>query len=306
MGSTWGQCPCPTHPPSNSHNFQSNLKLILPQCAMAELRRIPGVHVYGGTAPLAPGVEKIPKQKNIIFNVDLEDSDLKDCPSFKVPFDPERAQPFSSFDEICSALKPEDDKTQCIFNSKDLHAATTGMVAASIVKSVQSINKMRALVEEGIAEKDWIAAIITNTFETGNPPKEGETDLDRGDFDVVKALIKKYPEMALGKILTDKMVDLAGQTGPHLYKCVTEMQVKMDATSGEEQMVLKKRLLNYLERYFYLVCFGAYCRQEGPELFKKPFVAWLDEKKDIADMVEKGIRVWEEITFFSLNMSTPA
>ena len=101
------------------------------------------------------------------------------------------------------------------------------------------------------------------------------------------------------------------------------VQAKMDATSGEEQMVLKKRLLNYLERYFYLVCFGAYCRQEGgpqvtlslistllslsgPELFKKSFVAWLDEKKDIADMVEKGIRVWEEITFFSLNMSTPA
>ena len=27
--------------------------------------------------------------------------------------------------------------------------------------------------------------------------------------------------------------------------------------------MLKKRLLNYLERYFYLVCFGAYCRQEG-------------------------------------------
>ena len=37
----------------------------------------------------------------------------------------------------------------------------------------------------------------------------------------------------------------------------------MDAASGEEQMVLKKRLLNYLERYFYLVAFGAYCRQEG-------------------------------------------
>ena len=43
------------------------------------------------------------------------------------------------------------------------------------------------------------------------------------------------------------------------------VQAKMDAASGEEQMVLKKRLLNYLERYFYLVCFGAYCRQEGSE-----------------------------------------
>ena len=44
---------------------------------------------------------------------------------------------------------------------------------------------------------------------------------------------------------------------------VFSLQAKMDVASGEEQMVLKKRLLNYLERYFYLVCFGAYCRQEG-------------------------------------------
>ena len=50
------------------------------------------------------------------------------------------------------------------------------------------------------------------------------------------------------------------------------MQAKMDATSGEEQMVLKKKLLNYLERYFYLVCFGAYCRQEGGQ-WGKVFLA---------------------------------
>jgi len=273
---------------------------------MADLRRVPGIHVYGGTAPLAPGIDKIPKQRNIIFNVDVDDSDMKDCPSFKAPFDPERPLPFTSFDEICSALKSEDDKTQCIFNSKDLSSANTGMVAASIVKSVQSINKMTNLVEEGIADKEWIAAIVTNTFETVVPQKEGESELERGNFDVVKALIKKFPEMAVGKILVDKMVDLAGQSGPHLSKCVVETQAKMDAASGEEQIALKKRLLNYLERYFYMVCFGAYCRQEGPELFKKTFVAWLEERKEIADMVEKGIRVWEEITFFSINMTTPA
>lgn len=93
---------------------------------MADLRRVPGIHVYGGTAPLAPGIDKIPKQRNIIFNVDVDDSDMKDCPSFKAPFDPERPLPFTSFDEICSALKAEDDKTQCIFNSKDLSSANTG------------------------------------------------------------------------------------------------------------------------------------------------------------------------------------
>ena len=45
--------------------------------------------------------------------------------------------------------------------------------------------------------------------------------------------------------------------------CVPEFQKKMDASSGDEQLALKKNLLNSLERYFYLVCFGAYCRLEG-------------------------------------------
>jgi len=265
---------------------------------MAKLRRVPGCHVYGGTAPLAEAVATLPKEKSIIFNVDLDESDLKDLPTFKVPFDSGRPVPFSSFDVIIKALNDEDDKTQCVFNAKEEESATTGMVAACLVKAVQSINMMKSLVDEGIAEEEWIQAIIKNTFETGQNPKEC--------FDIVAALLKKFPEMEVGKILVDKMIDLAGETGTHLRKCVTETQVKMEAAIGEEQEALKKNLLNYIERYFYLVCFGSYCRQEGPGKFKKSFVSWLEERKEIAEMVEKGIRVWEEMTFFSLNMSLPA
>ena len=110
-----------------------------------------------------------------------------------------------------------------------------------------------------------------------------------------------------------------------------EFQKKMDAASGDEQLALKKNLLNSLERYFYLVCFGAYCRLEGRHEsleiiieksrdrhlreinsysgvnnFEKTFVSWLSERSYIAEMVENGIRVWEEMTFFSLNMTLPA
>merc|ERR1711962_1747659 len=219
---------------------------------MTDLRRVPGCHVYGGTQPLAPGVGKLPKEKNIVFNIDVEESDIKDVSNIKVPLEADRAAPLAAFDEIVKALVPEGEKTQCIFNSKDEQAATTGMVAACTVKAVQSINNMRSLVEEGIAEKDWIEAIVKNTFETEGEAKEGETPFHRGEFDVIKAL------------------------------------------------VLKKKLLNYLERYFYLVCFGGYCRQQGPEKFTKSFVSWLEERKELEDIVEKGIRVWEQITFFSL------
>jgi len=277
-----------------------------------DLRRVPGCHVYGGTAPLAAGIAKIPKERNLIFNVDVEAEDaLKDVPAFKVPFEKERPLPLECFDTIVKALVNEGDKTQCVFNSKEEVPATLGMIAACCVKSAQTINKMRALVGEGITEKDWTEQLVKKTFEEEIPSKPDDTPLTRGDFDIIKALVKKYPEVQVGKILVDKMVDLAGAApegagGTNLRKCIVELQTKMDASSGEEQLMLKKKLLNSLERYFYLVCFGAYCRMEGPENFKNSFASWLGERAAIADMVENGIRVWEQMTFFSLSMTLPA
>merc|ERR1712080_347069 len=78
---------------------------------MPQLRRVPGCHVYGGMAPLAEAVTMLPKAKNIIFNVDLDESDMKELPTFKVPFEAGRPVPFSCFDVITKALNDEDDKT---------------------------------------------------------------------------------------------------------------------------------------------------------------------------------------------------
>ena len=44
----------------------------------------------------------------------------------------------------------------------------------------------------------------------------------------------------------------------------------------------------------------------GVNNFEKSFASWLSERAFIAEMVENGIRVWEEMTFFSLNMTLPA
>jgi len=279
---------------------------------MADLRRTPGCHVYWGTAPLAPGLAKLPKEKVILFNIDAEaEPELKDVQSTKTPFDKERPTPLDSFDAIVKTLIDEGEKTQCVFNSKEELPATLGMIAACCVKSAQTVNRMRALVDEGITEKDWTEALIKRSFEEAIPAKPEDTPLTRGEFDIVKALLAKCPELGVGKILVDKMVDLAGPGeegagGTHLRHCVPEFQKKMDAASGDEQLLLKKKLLNSLERYFYLVCFGAYCRLEGVNKFEKSFTAWLSERPYIAEMVENGIRVWEEMTFFSLNMTLPA
>ena len=40
-----------------------------------DLRKVPGCHVYGGATPLAAGIAKIPKERNLIFNIDSETED---------------------------------------------------------------------------------------------------------------------------------------------------------------------------------------------------------------------------------------
>ena len=88
---------------------------------------MPGCHVYWGTTPLKAGIDKLPKEKIILFNIDSDpEPELKDLPSFKAPFDKERPVPLESFDAIVKALIDEGDKTQCVFSSKEEIPATLG------------------------------------------------------------------------------------------------------------------------------------------------------------------------------------
>lgn len=45
----------------------------------------------------------------------------------------------------------------------------------------------------------------SQTFELPNPDKPDDTPLSRGEFDIVKALLVRCPELQSGKILADKV-----------------------------------------------------------------------------------------------------
>ena len=117
---------------------------------MADLKRMPGCHVYWGTAPLKAGIDKLPKEKIILFNIDSEpEPELKDLPSFKAPFDKERPVPLESFDSIVKALIDEGDKTQCVFSSKEEIPATLGNVFSktnSFIKIFKYSKSFKSLV----------------------------------------------------------------------------------------------------------------------------------------------------------------
>merc|ERR1719391_755462 len=207
----------------------------------------------------------------------------------------ERPLPEECFDQITQKLAPESPSAcQCVFISQmGKGRSTLGTVVASVVKASQMIVKLDKMVEEGMATREWADGIIKKKFEDQLESEDLKDPFMRGEFDVVKELVEKYPETVPGKILADKMIDICGVppegTGlQNLRKAIIQTKYKYDAATEDKQVVWKRMIINFIERYFYLICFATYAREHGKDDFKKSFVSWMDEHSNLRQMIEAG------------------
>ena len=138
------------------------------------------------------------------------------------------------------------------------------------------------MVETGIGSREWADQIIHHMFEEPNMQSEDSKDPHlMGEFPVIKELLSKHPEMKDAKTLLDKMIGKSNQwclskdnlltldicgvppegTGIlNLRKSIIQTKYKYDASSEDRQIVWKKMIINFIERYFYLICFAAYSK----------------------------------------------
>jgi len=192
-------------------------------------------------------------------------------------------------DELISILKNIDDNSIIYFLANST-SAVTGMVLACCVKSVKTMKKIKEMAEEGITEQEWTNSLIKETFETQKEEYE--------QFDVIRTLEEKLKDGNLGKLLVDKMIDICGER-LNLRKNICNLKGLYE-TGSENRDNLKKETLEALELYFHLVCFGSYVREFGEKAYSKKFTEWLQERPFLAEMIQNGIRFWEDMTFFQL------
>merc|ERR1712123_68606 len=197
-------------------------------------------------------------------------------------------------EEVKALAEENPAKTQCIFSSQLGKGRTTlGMTIASIIKAIQMSTKLNKMVETGIGSKDWADGIIHKTFEELAASEDLKDSYLMGEFDVIKELLEKLPATKDGKVLADKMIDICGVppegTGiQNLRKCIITTKYKYDAATEDRQAVWKKMIINFIERYFYLICFATYAKQYGPDGFKKTFVDWINENSGVREMIANG------------------
>ena len=80
--------------------------------------------------------------------------------------------------------------------------------------------------------------------------------------------------------------------------------LRYDASTEDKQYVWKNMIINFIERYFYIICFATYAREHVRRMFSiifcnngflkessgfsKSFVTWMDEHKELREMIENG------------------
>jgi len=212
-----------------------------------------------------------------------------------VPVVEESAPDESCFDVMVESLKNEPASTQCVFSCQMGRGRTTlGMVIACFIKEIQITSDLRRMAEIDLVPKSVIDSLIVQKFEAPLPKSQDDEDpFIKGEFDVVKELLEKVPEAVEGKRKVDRIIDICGPTPKgtglqNLRECIIETKWKYDVAPEDKQVVWKRMILNFMERYFYLICFGTYCIEVGTSGFATSFQDWMNARPHLRTMIEEG------------------
>merc|ERR1712076_160516 len=141
-----------------------------------------------------------------------------------------------------------------------LSRATTGCVIACLFKEFQISASFEGLVET-------VPGVNASLLKTDNYKMDMKKDpLFRGEFEVVKELLATLKDGVGAKNNADKIIDLNGtkKTGgtgiKQLRENIAESKLSYEIMDDAAQAFLKSKIMDNIQKYFYLICFTAYLR----------------------------------------------
>merc|ERR1712055_983253 len=218
----------------------------------------------------------------------------------RIPVTEERSAGEACFDMMTEVLKNEPASVPCIFSDQMGRGRTTsGMVVACLIKELQITSELRKMEDIDLVSKSTVDDLIHQKFESPLPKCQDDDDpFIKGEFDVIKELLEKVPATVEGKKKIDRVIDICGTfpkgTGiQNLRECIIETKWKYDVATEDKQVAWKALILNFMERYFYLICFATYALEHGPGGYQKAFTTWMDEHKELmlADNYKENLGV---------------
>merc|ERR1711892_744571 len=170
----------------------------------------------------------------------------------------------SDFDIIVKTLLGTAINTPVIVSDQvGLSRATTGRVIACLFKEFQISASFEGLIETVPGVNLSLLKLDKYVM---NPEKD---TLFRGEFDVVKELITKLKDGEGAKNNADKIIDLNGtpKTGgtgiKQTRENIAESKLSYEIMDDAAQVFLKTKIMDNIQKYFYIIAFTAYIREQA-------------------------------------------
>merc|ERR1712241_920367 len=170
----------------------------------------------------------------------------------------------TDFDIICNALLGTNVNAPVIVNCQvGLSRSTTGCVAACLFREFQLSASYEGLVET-------VPGVALDVLRMDNYQMDKDKDtLFLGEFEVVKELTQALGDEGIAsKRECDKVI---GKNGPapkgtgikQLRENIAESKLSYEIMDDAAQAFLKTKIMDNIQKYFYLICFTGYLRDQS-------------------------------------------
>merc|ERR1712156_498638 len=221
----------------------------------------------------------------------------------------------ADFDTISNCLLETNVNCPVIVNCQvGLSRSTTGCVCACLFREFQLSASYEGLIETVPGVN--LELLRMDKYEV-DPNKD---TLFRGEFEVVKELIAAVADGDGAKRECDKVIDKNGPpplgTGiKQLRENIAESKLSYEIMDDTAQAFLKTKIMDNIQKYFYLICFTAYLREQSKTAkdgvseedkkafalsggkvstptenlkINKGFKAWMDDHANLRTICEEG------------------
>merc|ERR1712158_278803 len=219
------------------------------------------------------------------------------------------------FDALCGALIGTNVNCPVIVNCQvGLSRSTTGCVSTCLFREFQLSASFEGLIET-------VPGVNLDLLRMDKYELEKDKDaLFRGEFEVVRELVAALPAGDASKRECDKVIDKNGPapkgTGiKQLRENIAESKLSYEIMDDAAQAFLKTKIMDNIQKYFYLICFTGYLRDQsklGKEgitdedkkafsltggkvstpteslKLKDTFVSWMDSKANLRTICDDG------------------
>ncbi|CAN6706174.1 unnamed protein product [Malus baccata var. baccata] len=207
----------------------------------------------------------------------------------RVPITDEKSPKELDFDILVHKISQADINAEIIFNCQmGRGRTTTGMVIATLIY----LNRIGA---SGIPRTNSIGKISESSEIVGDNVPSSEDAIRRGEYAVIRSLIRVLEGGVEGKRQVDKVIDKCASMQNLREAIATYRNSIMRQPDEMKKEASLSFFMEYLERYYFLICFTVYIHSEGAALRSSScdyigFADWMKARPELYSIIRRLLR----------------